>query len=189
MKTKAEIELLRDAAQDRRARGLGTLDGARPGATLDELTRRFGAFLAEDGAEIDHFAFSPRGIGIAMHSNTTLRGEVAYLDFGCIRRLVRSDTGLTVAFRTPGRDLRTRFQTLADAVAAGTERLRAGASTSSVWSAMRTAIDGTGVVRRRRAMASVYRRASTPSSDRAAGPEFETIASTCRATSSSRRGW
>ena len=88
----------------------------------------------------------PRGTGIAMHSNATLRDEVAYLDFGCIRRLVRSDTGLTVAFRPPGRDLTARFQTLADAVAAGAERLRAGASTSSVWSAMRIAIDGTGVV-------------------------------------------
>ena len=146
VKTRAEIELLRDAAQTAEHAAWGTLDGARPGATLDELARRFGAFLAEDGAEIDHFAFSPRGIGIAMHSNATLRDEVAYLDFGCIRRLVRSDTGLTVAFRPPGRDLTARFQTLADAVAAGAERLRAGASTSSVWSAMRIAIDGTGVV-------------------------------------------
>jgi Xaa-Pro aminopeptidase len=81
-----------------------------------------------------------------MHSNATLGDEVAYLDFGCIRRLVRSDTGLTVAFRPPDRDLTVRFETLADTVAAGAERLRAGASTSSVWSAMRAAIDGTGVV-------------------------------------------
>ena len=107
---------------------------------------RFGAILAEEGAEVDHFAFSPRGTGIAMHSNATLRDEVAYLDYGCVRRLVRSDTGLTVAFRPPVRDLVARFQVLADAVAAGAERLRPGTATSNVWQAMRAEIDGTDLV-------------------------------------------
>ncbi len=146
VKTRAEIELLRDAAQsaERAAGAPSTVRGQTRRWTSSR--RRFGAFLAADGAEIDHFAFSPRGTGIAMHSNERLSGEVAYLDYGCIRSLVRSDTGLTVAFRPPGRELTARFQTLADTVAVGAEQLRAGASTASVWSAMHTAIEGTGVV-------------------------------------------
>jgi Xaa-Pro dipeptidase len=146
VKTGAEIELLRDAGRAAEHATKGALDGAAPEATLDELAARFAATLAEDGAEVDHFAFSPRGLGIAMHSNATLRNEVAYLDYGCIRRLVRSDSGLTVAFRPPDPDLVTRFRALDSAVAAGAERLRPGASTASVWQAMRTEIDGAKVM-------------------------------------------
>lgn len=146
VKTRAEIELLRDAAQAAERAAWGTLHEASPDATLDELATRFGAILAEEGGEVDHFAFSPHGTGIAMHSNATLRDEVAYLDYGCVRRLVRSDTGLTVAFRPLARDLVARFQALADAVAAGAERLRPGTATSNVWQAMRAEIDGTDLV-------------------------------------------
>jgi Xaa-Pro aminopeptidase len=146
VKTRGEVALLRKAAQTAERAAWGTLEGASEDATLDELAARFASLLAEDGAEPEHFAFSPRGTGIAMHSNATLRNEVAYLDFGCIRRQVRSDTGLTVAFRPPERKLVERFQVLAETVATGAENLTPGTPTSTVWKAMRATVDGTSVV-------------------------------------------
>lgn len=146
VKTPTEIERLRAAARAAERALDATLAGAGSDVTLDELSAGFRVELAADGAELEHLACSPQGAGIAMHSGASLREEVAYLDYGCIRDLVRSDSGLTVAFRQPEPDLVTRFRALEDAVAVGAEHLRPGASASRIWKSMRAHIDRTGVV-------------------------------------------
>ena len=74
----------------------------RRAQVFDELAARFRALLAESGAEMDHFAYSPGGCG-HRHAlgHLGLDGEITYLDYGCVRELARSDSGLTVALRPP----------------------------------------------------------------------------------------
>jgi Xaa-Pro aminopeptidase len=146
VKTQGEIELLREAGKAAERALQATLASAPGDATLDDLAARYRAHLAGEDADVDHLAFSPRGAGIALHSTETLRDEVAYLDYGCVRRLVRSDSGLTVALRRPERDLVARFEVLADAVAAGAGQLRPALPASAAWTAMQAEIDRTGLV-------------------------------------------
>ena len=147
VKTRAEIERLMGAAEAAESAAAGTLAEARPGTSLDELTSRFRVLLADAHAEVDHFALSPGGTGIAMHSSLALaEGEIAYVDYGCVRDLVRSDTGLTLALAPPPGDLLRRFGGLAESVEAGSTGLRPGARASTVWQTMRDVVDSYGIV-------------------------------------------
>jgi Xaa-Pro dipeptidase len=147
VKTPGEIELLRKAALTAEAAVADTLSEARAGLSLHEVTGRFRQLLAEADAEVDHFAFSPRGAGIAMHFAGKLqKHDVAYVDYGCIREHVRSDSGLTFALSRPGADQLARFGVLNDAVCAGAEHLRPGIRTSRVWQAMRDVVGRSDVV-------------------------------------------
>ena len=147
VKTQAEIERLRAAGAAAESAAANALSDAQGGATLNEVAGRFRLLLAEAGAEVDHFAWSPRGTGIAMHSSCPLaENEIAYVDYGCIRELVRSDSGLTFALVPPEDKLLECFAGLAKSIDLGAADLRPGARASSVWQTMRDVVDSYGIV-------------------------------------------
>jgi Xaa-Pro aminopeptidase len=110
--------------------------------SLDTVARSFRSHVADQGADLDHFAAGPRGLGIAMRSTHTLSADdVLYVDYGCVLQSVHSDSGLTLALATPSTDLLTRYNVLRASVERGATTLRAGLRASAVWRAMHDAVD------------------------------------------------
>ena len=73
---------------------------AAPGRTLAELAQVFRREVAEAGADLEHVAISPFGLGIATVSGYPLRErDVLLLDVGCLYRSCVSDTGVDAGAR------------------------------------------------------------------------------------------
>jgi Xaa-Pro dipeptidase len=137
VKSPAEIDWLTEAAEITETSAMEALKLARPGERVGDIVRHFHAQAAAAGAEFDHFAFSPRGFGIAIESNYRLRSDdVLYVDFGCKFGHYFSDTGLTLALTDLPASLGQRYEALRACVAAGEAQMRPGIKASEVQKAM-----------------------------------------------------
>ncbi|MBM3277646.1 MAG: aminopeptidase P family protein [Candidatus Handelsmanbacteria bacterium] len=140
-----ELARLEKAAALAEEAALGVLRQARVGDSLSELTGQFRCRLAAGGAELDHFAYSPRGLGIATEPEYRLaEDDVMYLDFGCVCRNYSSDSGLTLAMRPVNRELARRYAALHQCLEAGVQAMRPGARASQVQRAMQEALGREG---------------------------------------------
>jgi Xaa-Pro dipeptidase len=136
-KSPAEINWLTQAAEITENSAMESLRLACPGERVSDIVRHFHAQAAAAGAEFDHFAFSPRGFGIAIESNYRLRSDdVLYIDFGCKFGHYFSDTGLTLALTGLSQPLARRYEALHACVVAGEAQMRPGVRASEVQKAM-----------------------------------------------------
>lgn len=143
VKTEDEVGRLRRSAEIAEEAARSALAEARPGSDVAAITQRFRQCVAEREADVDHFAFGLRGLGIAMLSRYMLRDDdVMYVDYGCVCSHCFADSGVTLALRDPSRMLLAKYEAIRECVAVGAENLHAGRRTSAVWRAMRTALDG-----------------------------------------------
>jgi Xaa-Pro aminopeptidase len=147
VKTEAEIGVLARAAEIAEEAAQAVFALAAPGQTLDALVQAFRVRVAERGADLDHFALSPGGIGIAMDTRHPLEeGAVHYADFGCVYRGYFSDSGTTIVVGGSPSARAVELQAaVRDSVAAGESALRPGALASSVQTAMVEALAARGV--------------------------------------------
>jgi len=139
VKSTEEISRLTRAAEISEIAGLEALSLAHPGTPISEIALHYRKRLTDSGAEPDHFAFSPRGRGIATDAHYTLGSRDAmYIDFGCIYGHYFSDTGITLALGPLPEGLGKRHDALLSSIAAGIAALRPGTLSSAVRAAMWT---------------------------------------------------
>jgi Xaa-Pro dipeptidase len=120
------------------------VEAARPGLSTDELVARFRSACAAKGADLEHVAVGPRGLGIATGGGHRLeRGEVTILDVGCRFRSCVSDTGVTLVVGAADDEIVEEYRVLNATLEAGGARLAPGVSVVSVYDAMRAVADGT----------------------------------------------
>ena len=118
----------------------------RPGRQAGSLIERFRAEVAGSGADLDHFAFGPRGVGIMTDGGYTFSDDdVSYLDFGCIYQGYFSDSGTTLFVGTPTDSMLRRHQAIRACLSAGSAVMRPGVKASEVCEAMREALTEHGV--------------------------------------------
>ena len=145
VKTPEEISRLERAAGIAERAAGESLLLARPGRPMGEVIARFRSSVAEAGADCDHFAFGPCGLGIATEPQyAPAVGEIMYVDFGCIYGGYFSDAGVTLALGEPPAALQARYDALAASVEAGAAALRPGVRASRVQAAMQQVMDDAG---------------------------------------------
>lgn len=145
VKTAEELARLRRAAEIAARAAHDSLALSRPGRPMADIVADYRIRVAEQGAEFDHFAFSPRGFGIATEPQYPLRdGDMLYIDYGCVYRGYFSDAGLTLALGDPSAGMDRRRTAVFDSIAAGAGALRPGVLASGVQAAMWRALTGHG---------------------------------------------
>jgi Xaa-Pro aminopeptidase len=144
VKTADEIARSRRAAEIAEG-ALGALVAAvAPGRTLAELAQVFRREVAAGGADLEHVAIDPFGLGIATVSGYRVRErDVLLLDVGCLYRSCISDTGVTVAVEPLAGEAAERYELVRDCLEAGARTLAPGVPVSAVYAAMRGVVDGT----------------------------------------------
>ena len=146
VKTPAEIDRLARATEIGEAAAHAALADARAGASMQDLAHTYRIRLAEQGADLDHFAFCPDGLGIATEPDYHLKPNTTlYLDFGCIYRSYTSDAGLTVCVGPPTDETIRRYRALQTCMAAGAAALVPAAPASAVPAAMQAALAAHGI--------------------------------------------
>ena len=139
----ARLERAAWAAED--AAGAAFMS-ARVGSTPAELEAIYRSRLGELGVDFDHFAFGPRGLGIASYSTYPMApGDALYADWGCLYAGYGSDTGTTLVVGEIAPDLQQRFEATVQAVGAGADAVRPGALASEVQSVMQAAMSDAGI--------------------------------------------
>jgi Xaa-Pro aminopeptidase len=141
VKSAEELKRLRRAAEISELAVLSSLPHIFAGNPVSGLIESYRTRVAEGDAQFDHFAYAPRGLGIATEPNHVLQpGDTMYIDFGCIYRQYFSDTGLTLTMGEPSSDLLARYASLREVIGAGMEQLRPGVKGSAVHRAMHEAL-------------------------------------------------
>jgi Xaa-Pro aminopeptidase len=144
VKTADEIERSREAAEIAEGALAAMVAAAAPGRTLQELAQVFRRVIAERGADLEHVAISPFGLGIATVSPYALRErDVLLLDVGCLYRSCVSDTGVTLSLEPLTGEAAERYELVRTCLEAGARALAPGAPVSAVYRAMRDVVDGT----------------------------------------------
>ncbi len=137
VKSPQEISRLTRATEITETAAMQALTAAGPGVRVIDIVQNFRANAAVMGAEFDHFAFSPRGLGLAIDLDYRLRSDdILFIDFGCKFGHYFSDTGLTLALTTLPPPLRLRYEALHACMEAGAHSMRPGAKSSQVQKAM-----------------------------------------------------
>lgn len=137
VKSAEEISRLERAAEISEQAGMASFAMAQPGRAWAELAQNFRAQVARSGAEFDHFAYAPNGMGIAAEPQYRFAPEdVMYVDWGCIYRGYFSDTGTTLALRELSPALNDHFKWIRECMDAGIAQLKPGVKASTVQHAM-----------------------------------------------------
>ena len=146
VKTEEEIARMARAAalgEDAAARALAT---ARPGRSLRELGQIFRSEVAAQGADLDHFAYGIKGMGLATETDYVPdAGDLMYIDYGCVYRNYCSDSGLTLALGPLSEVWAHRYEALCACLAAGRRAMVPGAHSSAVPAAMWAALEECGI--------------------------------------------
>ncbi len=146
VKSREEISRLRRAAEINERAAMESLALAEPGRPMADLIEHYRARSADLGADFDHFAFGPRGYGIATETSYVLSdGDVLYTDFGCTYRGYFSDAGATLVVGEMPAALRERYAALRECTQAGAAAMRPGARSSVVQAAMQQVLTEHGV--------------------------------------------
>lgn len=137
VKSPEELRRMERAAQLAEDAAQAVLRQAREGVSMLDLSAGFRSQLAAGGADLDHFAYSPRGLGIATEPEYRLAAtDAMYVDFGCAYRQYCSDSGLTLALRPLDAEMSRRYTALYECIEAGVAAMRPGARASQVQRAM-----------------------------------------------------
>jgi Xaa-Pro aminopeptidase len=144
VKTADEIERSRRAGEIAEGALRAMVAATAPGRTLAELAQVFRVEVAAGGADLEHVAIDPFGLGIATVSGYRVgEHDVLLLDVGCLYRSCVSDTGVTLATEPLGGEAAERYGLVRDCLEAGAALLGPGVQVSAVYDAMRTVVDGT----------------------------------------------
>jgi Xaa-Pro dipeptidase len=146
VKSEDELQRLRAAAGTAEQAAAEAFAAAHAGIRLRDLEAAYRVVLGENGADFDHFAFGPRGAGIAASGAYTLAtGDVVYADWGCVDRGYCSDTGTTLFVGEPSAEWLPRFEATVASVKAGLAAAVPGALASQVQATMRAAMEDAGI--------------------------------------------
>lgn len=137
VKTAAEIGWLERAAAIGEEAAHASLADARVGGSMRDLVQRFRVEVAQRGADLDHFAFGVKGMGLATETDyIAVEGDACYIDYGCVYQYYCSDSGLTLAFSPLSDEWARKYEALYACLRAGTRAMVPGARASTVPAAM-----------------------------------------------------
>ncbi len=146
VKSDDELQRLRAAATTAEQAAADAFAAARAGTTLRDLETVYRRVLGDRSADFDHFAFGPRGLGIASSGSYTLaRGDVVYADWGCLDRGYCSDTGTTLFVGEVAPEWLPRFEATVASVTAGRRAATPGTLASEVQATMRACMEDAGI--------------------------------------------
>ena len=146
VKSTEEIERLTRGTAIAEEAAAASLAHARPGLSTLELARHFRLELATQNTDLDHFAFSVKGMGIATETDYPLaEDDVLYVDYGCVYKYCCSDSGLTLALAPLSDESEKKYQALRQCLQAGQRAMLPGARASSVPDAMWDILSACGI--------------------------------------------
>lgn len=146
VKSGEELERLRAAATAAEEAGQAAFALGGAGVRTGELERVYRAGLGERGADFDHFAFGPRGVGISSSGAYAMaRSDVIYVDWGCLIDGYCSDTGTTLVVGELSPEWARRFEATVASVQAGLAAARPGVLASAVQAAMASVMRQAGI--------------------------------------------
>jgi Xaa-Pro dipeptidase len=147
VKTESEIDALRRAASISESAALPALGAVKAGASTGEIVSRYREAIAAGGADFDHFAFGPAGLGIATEWAVELRdGDALYADFGLVLDGWFADSGTTLAVGPASSVVEHEHAAVRDCIAVGASELRPGVRGSLVQGAMQDALAAEGII-------------------------------------------
>jgi Xaa-Pro dipeptidase len=136
-KTQEEIAAIEEAAQIAEDAASAAFKRVRAGSTLAQVSGEFRVCLGAAGADFDHFAIAPLGLGIMSDGPYELPvNEAFYLDFGCVKDGWFSDSGVTLCIGDIDAIAAEQYEAVRDAVAGAADMLRPGTLSSTVQDAM-----------------------------------------------------
>lgn len=137
VKTPAELERLRRAAEIGEAAAAGAFATMRPGVSLAQVTESFRGAVTAAGAAFDHFAAGVGGLSLATLSDDRLAtGDCLCVDFGCVFDGYFSDSAATIALGDPAPAVGARYDALLAAVEAGIALAAPGVRASEIQARM-----------------------------------------------------
>ena len=146
VKSPAEIALMEGAARIGEQAAAAALKQARPGVRLRDMQQRFRAQVGSLGADVDHFAYGIRGLGLATEPDYSLvEGDALYVDYGCLYRNYCSDSGVTLAVGGLEGEWVGKYRALYECMQAGQAALQVGAKASEAPRAMWEVLGGYGI--------------------------------------------
>ena len=146
VKSAEELSRLEHAAAVAEHAAEAAIDAMAPGVSLGEASEIFRRLVAEEGADVDHFAIAPRGVGLVTTPGYTFApGDVFFFDFGCIYHGYFSDSGTTVAVGEPSPETVARHAVIRGSLEAGAAALKPGVAASDVRAAMWDALTAGGI--------------------------------------------
>ena len=146
VKTEDEIERQERAAAISEEAAIESAKLAAPGRRIKDLVECYRTRIAALGADLDHFAYGPRGYGIGTEPDYVLAaGDFMFMDFGCIFRRCISDGGGTLVVGELPPDLRTMYDGLYASTEAAAQAMRPGVKSSAVRATMKKEVDARGI--------------------------------------------
>jgi Xaa-Pro aminopeptidase len=146
VKSPEEMARLVRAAEINEQAGMEALELARPGVSALELVGHFRRRVGEFGADVDHFAYGMRGMGMGSAVDYRFAAnDILFVDFGCNYRHYFSDTGTTLMLGTPPKVMEERFRAARECLLAGMAQMKPGVRASVVRGAMMETLNGRGV--------------------------------------------
>lgn len=146
VKSDEEMARMIRSAEINEIAALESLALARPGGSIRELVHHFRRRVGDLGADVDHYAFGMRGLGLATEPDYILAEEdFLYVDFGCKYHYYLSDSGTTLALRPLSSQLADKHAALRDCIHAGLASIRPGIKASQARSAMWEVLASRGI--------------------------------------------
>ncbi len=146
VKTPVEQDLLRHGFEIAERAAAQSFKEARVGTDLKDLARIFRAQIAADGADFDHYAYSPFGLGIATEPSYTISdGEVLFLDFGCVYQQYYTDAGTSLFVGATTPEDEQVFEVLVRCLETTRQELRPGVLSSHVQAVMTEVFEDGGL--------------------------------------------
>ncbi len=146
VKTPDEIERQERAAAISEEAAIESAKLAAPGRRIKDLVECYRTRIAALGADFDHFAYGPRGLGLAAEPDYVLAaGDFMFMDFGCIFRRCVSDGGGTLVLGELPPDLRTIYDGLYASTESAGQAMRPGVKSSAVREIMKNEVDARGI--------------------------------------------
>ena len=146
VKTPDEIERQERAAAISEEAAIESAKLAAPGRRIKDLVECYRTRIAALGADFDHFAYGPRGLGMAAEPDYVLAaGDFMFMDFGCIFRRCVSDGGGTLVLGELPPDLRTIYDGLYASTESAGQAMQPGVKSSAVREIMKNEVDARGI--------------------------------------------
>ena len=146
VKSPEELRRLQRAGRIGEEAATRVLSDARTGKSTREMVAEYRALVANQGADLDHFAICVRGLGLATGPDVRLlEDDILYTDCGCVFDYYYSDSGQTLAMAELSPENRRCYDALRDCIATGSQTARSGARASSVAAAMNDLLAARGV--------------------------------------------
>lgn len=133
VKTAEELRRIRAAAEITERGMIKALATAKPGMAAGRMTRVFRQLVSTSGAEVDHFTYSPNGLGMTDREDHIIGNKgCMFIDCGCRYRQYYSDTGTTILLSSGGNKEAAIYERMWNVFESCADELRHGTLPSEI---------------------------------------------------------